>query len=419
MSSLTHQYTQKLKNSLLDIDKYAIQILRRLKESGFQAYLVGGGVRDLLVNLTPKDFDIATNALPNEVRKKVPYSFIIGRRFKLVHARRGEQIFEIATFRRAASAAEIESTDLEERFFVEDNFYGNIEEDSFRRDFTINSLFYDPIDEKIIDHCEGLKDIASCTLRMIGKPHDRLMEDPIRILRAIRLSQKLIFTIEPELRGKILELKDELKRTAPQRRREEWLKFFRLNKVDQSLIELYDLGVFESVVPSLHQLFSNEDKRLDLFSYIRRFKEVGINLNDPIELISAILHAFIQIEYPNHPDLYELSESENFVQFCRDEFGIFKAEQASYFQAAQFIQILKDKEPYLKRGDRRKKAILNHQSFLLSLKLGLLSFELNPSDILFWLNELESIDSKSFIENDFESDSDDEILSNNIEKNKT
>jgi len=140
------------------------QILRRLKDSGFQAYLVGGGVRDLLVTLKPKDFDIATNALPNEVKKKVPYSFIIGRRFKLVHAKRGEHIYEIATFRRAATSEELEQPDHEDRHLVEENFFGNIEEDSFRRDFTINSLYYDPIDQVIIDHCKGLEDIHSRTL---------------------------------------------------------------------------------------------------------------------------------------------------------------------------------------------------------------------------------------------------------------
>jgi poly(A) polymerase len=233
---IVKRYTQKLKESLHAIDPQAIQILRRLKESGFQAYLVGGGVRDLLVSLKPKDFDIATNALPNEVRKKVPYAFIIGRRFKLVHARRGDQIYEIATFRRAASAAEIESTEQDDKLFTEENFFGNLEEDSFRRDFTINSMFYDPIDETIVDHCKGLEDIHTMTLRMIGDPKERLIEDPIRILRAIRLSQKLNFSIEASLREALLTLKDELKRSAPPRRREEWVKFFRLAHPDRALI---------------------------------------------------------------------------------------------------------------------------------------------------------------------------------------
>ena len=147
-SSLTKIYTEKLIQMQDAIDPQAIGILKRLKEGGFQAYLVGGGVRDLLVSIKPKDFDIATNALPNMVKKKVPYSFIIGRRFKLVHARRGEHIFEIATFRRTASAAELETTADDDRLFTEENFFGNIEEDSVRRDFTINALFYDPIDKK-------------------------------------------------------------------------------------------------------------------------------------------------------------------------------------------------------------------------------------------------------------------------------
>ncbi|MGZ3724657.1 MAG: polynucleotide adenylyltransferase PcnB, partial [Pseudobdellovibrio sp.] len=214
-------YSDKLTTQLAYIDSHAIQILKRLKDAKFQAYLVGGGVRDLLVDLKPKDFDIATNALPQEVKRKVPNSFIIGRRFKLVHARRGELIYEIATFRRAATHEELETTEEDDRRLVEENFFGNIEEDSFRRDFTINSLYYDPIDHVIVDHCNGIQDIHLHVLRMIGSPEARLIEDPIRILRAIRLSQKLNFSLETNLREQIRIHKAELKKSALPRRREE------------------------------------------------------------------------------------------------------------------------------------------------------------------------------------------------------
>ncbi len=389
MSALAHFYTEKLKSSKSLIDPQAIQILRRLKDSGFQAYLVGGGVRDLLVHLKPKDFDIATNANPNEVRKKVPYAFIIGRRFKLVHARRGDQIYEIATFRRAASAEELESAvEDDNRAFTEENFFGNIEEDSFRRDFTINSLFYDPIDEVIVDHCHGLEDIQSMTLRMIGSPEQRLIEDPIRILRAIRLSQKLNFTIESSLRQAMLNLKEELKRSAAPRRREEWIKFFKLANVESALMELFDLGVFETVLPTLHQLFNDEHKREDFLSSIRRIKFAGFDLNDNTELFCAILHAFLQAEHPAGFDIGKSVQDEIFINFCR-ELGVFKAELGTYEQAAHFVSSLKKRDSYLKKGDRRQKSVVFHPTFHLSLKLGHYIYTLSPSEFVFWTSELE------------------------------
>lgn len=370
-----------------DIDPHATQILRRLKESGFEAYLVGGGVRDLLVSLKPKDFDIATNALPNEVKKKVPYCFIIGRRFKLVHAKRGEHIYEIATYRRAATTEELETAESDERHLIEENFFGNIEEDSFRRDFTINSLYYDPIDQVIVDHCKGIEDIHSRTLRMIGDPKARLIEDPVRILRAIRLSQKLNFSIEPGLRTEISHLKQELKRTVLPRRREEWLKFFRLKNVEQALIELYDLNVLEILLPSIHKVFSNEHQRHEFLCYIRSFDYFGINFADPTELMSAILAAYLYSTQPAEFDINSLIENEEFLLFCRDELGVFKAELAVFFQAMQFIEPLKRIEIYSKKGERRQRSIVYNLSFFLSLKLGLLIHQIGPADFLFWLNE--------------------------------
>ncbi|MBC7421571.1 MAG: poly(A) polymerase [Bdellovibrio sp.] len=390
-TSLLKHYTQILRSVKSAIDPQAVGILKRLKESGFQAYLVGGGVRDLLVNLKPKDFDIATNAAPNEVRKKVPYCFIIGRRFKLVHARRGDQIFEIATFRRPALAEEIATAEQDENAYAEENFFGNIEEDSFRRDFTINSLFYDPIDEEIIDHCHGLEDIKSMTLRMIGEPKARLIEDPIRMLRAIRLSQKLQFTIEPSLREAILSQKDELKKSAPPRRREEWVKFFRLPHIEMALMEMFDLGVFETVIPSFHALFSNEAQREEFLCYVRRINYVGFNLADTTELFSAVLHAYLWTVHPQGFNIDSFIESEKFLLFTRDELGIFKAEMGTYFQAAQFISSLKKKDTYLKKGERRQRSMVFHATFVLSLKLAYLANEISPAEFLFWLNERERL----------------------------
>lgn len=390
-SSLMKTYTNKLQTMHDAIDSQAIGILKRLKEAGFEAYLVGGCVRDLLVGIKPKDFDIATNALPNVVKKKVPYCFIIGRRFKLVHARRGDQIYEIATFRRAASAEEVQATEDDNKLFTEENFFGNLEEDSWRRDFTVNALFYDPIDKKIVDYRGGLDDIKSHTLRMIGDPVERLKEDPVRILRAIRLSQKIHFSIAPDLRQAILDLKGELVRANLPRRREEWLKFLRLPQADLALMELFDLGVFEIVLPSMHALFLDEAKREEFLCYINQFHHIGINFSDATELFSAFLYAYLMVTQPTNLDLHSLEEDEKFLLFCRDELGVFKAEVAVFVKSLQFINSLKKIEPYKQKGDRRKFAMLNNHNFDLGLKLGFLSYQLTASDFLFWLTEKDRV----------------------------
>ena len=388
-SSLMKNYTTKLDQMHGSIDEQALGILKRLKDAGSQAYLVGGCVRDLLVGIKPKDFDIATNALPNVIKKKVPYCFIIGRRFKLVHARRGDHIYEIATFRRAASAEEMETTADDDRLFSDENFFGNIEEDSYRRDFTVNALFYDPIDRKIIDYCKGLDDIESHTLRMIGDPETRLKEDPIRILRACRLSQKIGFTMAPELRQAILDFKLELKRAVLPRRREEWLKFFRLPQVDLALIELFDLGLMEMVLPSFHQLFLNEEKREEFLAYVRQFKHVGIDFSDSTTLFSAVIYSYLLVTTSGEIHPHQLEENETFIAFCRDELGIFKAEAATLIKTLLFLPTLKKVEAYLQKGERRQFSVIHNHSFQFALQLGFLSHYLLGDEFLFWLHEKE------------------------------
>jgi poly(A) polymerase len=341
------------------------------------------------VGLKPKDFDIATNASPQEVKKKVSNAFIIGRRFKLVHARRGDAIYEIATFRRAATSEELETTGEEDRRLIEENFFGNIEEDSFRRDFTVNSLYYDPIDNVIVDHCKGLLDIHGRVLRMIGPPRERLIEDPIRMLRAVRLSQKLKFSIEPELRLQLNLLKTELRRAAAPRIREEWIKFFRLPDADQALMELFDLGIFEVILPSFHKMFTHDDEREHFLHYIRQFDYYGINLSDTTELMAAILVSFLWSTEKHPVQIDKLVDNEKFLLFCRDELGVFKAEVGAFVQAMHFIRPLQNIPSYKKRGEKRQRSLVSHTAFWLSLKLGLLTQQLSVADYVFWEYEFD------------------------------
>ena len=175
------------------ISDSALDTLKMLKKNNYKAFIVGGAVRDILMGYKPKDFDIATNATPEQVRSIFKKSRIIGRRFKLVHVIYGREIIEVSTFR-AKPREKIQMSNG----VIKDNEYGSIEEDAERRDFTINALYYDVEDKNIIDFYDGLKDIQDNQLRLIGKPNVRYKEDPIRILRAIRFAAKLKMEIHSE-----------------------------------------------------------------------------------------------------------------------------------------------------------------------------------------------------------------------------
>jgi len=198
-------------------------IVRTLQKRGFNTFLVGGCVRDILLGKAPKDFDIATNARPQEVKRALHNAFIIGRRFRLVLVKRGDVQYEVSTFRRDVRPDE----NLEEGMSV-DNIFGSPEEDARRRDFTINGLLYDPVQNNLLDYVEGLPDLEAGIVRMIGDPNVRLIEDPIRILRGIRLAHMIRFSLDCDLRLAIQKNSDQLLKTALPRRREEILKFLRL-----------------------------------------------------------------------------------------------------------------------------------------------------------------------------------------------
>ena len=180
------------------ISKFAISVVNDLQKNNFQAYLVGGCVRDALTGIEPKDFDIATNATPEQVRKVFKASRIIGKRFKLVHVFNRSELLEVATFRAGNNQSQQDSnliTDSSGKI-IRDNVWGTLQEDCHRRDFTVNALYYCPITKKIEDHNDGLKHINKKIIVSIGDPQRRFEEDPVRSLRAIRFSNKLNFKID-------------------------------------------------------------------------------------------------------------------------------------------------------------------------------------------------------------------------------
>ena len=216
-------YLGSIEESAISVN--ANKVISRLQENGFQAYLVGGCIRDLLLRKTPKDFDIATDAKPEEVRELFRNSLIIGKRFRIVHVRFGREIIEVTTFR-GPHADDYDENHSDSGMTLNDNVYGTFEEDVFRRDFTMNAIYYEPRERDIIDLADGTADIERQIIRTIGDPTGRLREDPVRMLRAIRFQAKLEFSLEPDLESSIRSLGHLLQDVPPARLFEEVLKLF-------------------------------------------------------------------------------------------------------------------------------------------------------------------------------------------------
>jgi poly(A) polymerase len=244
-----------------DIDPDALKVLYRLRQFEHIAYLVGGSVRDLLLGRRPKDFDIGTSAHPHHVKKLFRNCWIIGRRFRLAHVKFGPKVIEVATFRRQIAAGEEivadgvpapdPSTPEGERLIHHDNTFGTPEEDAFRRDFTVNALFYDIATFSVIDYVGGLDDLRDRIVRSIGDPDVRLREDPVRMLRAIALAARLDFTIEPTLYESIRTHRQEIAKAAPPRMVEEYYKILRAGSSEKAFQALAEVGLLGPTAPEL------------------------------------------------------------------------------------------------------------------------------------------------------------------------
>ena len=240
----------------------AVTVVEALREAGFDAYLVGGCVRDLLLGGTPKDFDVATDATPEEVKAVFPRARLVGRRFRIAHVQFRGEFIEVSTFRRgnldeddddlADSHANHRSAD---GVILRDNLYGTRDEDALRRDFTVNALYYDPIDDVLLDFSDGLRDIADRTLRTIGDPKTRFREDPVRILRAIRFAAKLDFQLHADTEHAIEPLGELLTAISPSRLFDEFNKLFMRGHAVPAWALMRRFGLPEILFP----LFENED----------------------------------------------------------------------------------------------------------------------------------------------------------------
>ncbi|MBP1643827.1 MAG: nucleic acid-independent polyadenylating polymerase [Acidobacteria bacterium] len=251
-----------------DIAKEALKVLYRLSGAGHRAYLVGGSVRDLMLGRTPKDFDIATDARPQEIRRLFRNSRVIGRRFRLVHILFGPRVVEVSTFRREPEAEERARDAGEGMLITSDNAYGTPEQDAWRRDFTINALFYDIADFSIVDWVGGVEDLGRRTIRTIGDPWIRFPEDPVRMMRACELAGRLGFGIEGRTQAAIQELGREIAKASPARLAEELVALLRCGASGPSLQWMLDLGLLESLLPEAYAMVRAGERGLGDFGQI-------------------------------------------------------------------------------------------------------------------------------------------------------
>ncbi len=272
-----------------EISTNALKVLYRLHKSGFQAFLVGGSVRDALLELHPKDFDIATNAHPEEVRALFANCRLIGRRFRLAHIRFGKEIIEVATFRAAAedNAKHADVAHDHAGRILRDNVYGTIEEDVWRRDFTCNALYYNIADFSIWDYVGGVEDIRHRRLVLIGDPDRRLREDPVRMLRAVRFAAKLDFHIDPSVQESMAKHLDLLKNVPPARLFDEFLKMFQTGHAEKTFVLLRKFKLF-------HQLFPDTDKELHRDEIFSKFvRNALINTDRRVAAENSVTPMFL------------------------------------------------------------------------------------------------------------------------------
>ena len=326
-----HNVSRKL------ISPNALKVIHRLNAGGFEAYLVGGGVRDIILGQQPKDFDIATSAHPEEVHELFKNSRLIGRRFKLVHILFGREVIEVATFRGSSvQESSASSKQSEQGMLLRDNVYGTIEDDAIRRDFTANALYYSPKNFCVLDFVDALNDMEQKTLRLIGEPEQRYREDPVRMLRAIRFKSKLGFSLEAKTGQAISESASLLQNVAAARLFDEVVKLFLSGYALDIFKDLVDFGLFTSLFPaSAHVLESHKDKEFYL-----AFIQAGLSNTDKrIQQEKPVTPAFLYATalWPEVHRLWQQKMAEGESEFPAMQF----ASQAAISAQLAYITIPK------------------------------------------------------------------------------
>lgn len=397
-SAATHIPRSEHSISRVNISPNALKVLYRLKDSGYQAHLVGGGVRDLLLGREPKDFDIATDAHPEDVRKLFRNCRLIGRRFRLAHVMFGREIIEVATFRALQQGGDghaDQHVDDEGRL-LRDNVFGDIEGDAFRRDFSVNALYYNIADFSIIDYTGGMADIERGVLRLIGDPDVRYREDPVRMLRAVRFATKLGFRLEPETEQPIEELAPLLGDIPPARLFDEMLKLFMGGSALANFEMLRHYNLFGQLFPLTEQSLTHEENHFPLTLISRGMANTDARIEQGKPVTPAFLFAVFLWQPVRERAAQLEAEGLHPAQALQHAGSQIIAEQAAVMATPRRFSLpMRDiwmlQLRLENKGGRRSQRVLSHPRFRAAYDFLLLRAEAGevPKEMGDWWTELQ------------------------------
>ncbi len=350
-----------------NIDDNALKVLYRLHKAGYRAMLVGGGVRDLLLGHAPKDFDVATDALPEEVKKLFSNSRLIGRRFRLAHVFFGRDIIEVATFRADQQEVHDDREHTDSGRILRDNVYGQLEDDVWRRDFTVNALYYDIADFSIVDYTSAMDDINNRVLRLIGDPETRYREDPVRMLRAIRFAAKLGFSIHEDTEKPIYELGYLLKDIPAARLFDEVVKLFHSGKGTAALKLLRKYNLLQYLFGQTEEVLAEGNEIFESLLY-RSLQSTDSRINDDKPVTPAFLFAAMLWAPVNR--LYDqmLSDGETpSLAMQNASSQVLSKQIAAISIPKRFSMVVRDiwhmQHRFQFRHGRRARSLLSHKKF--------------------------------------------------------
>lgn len=325
-----------------NISRSALRVLYTLSDAGYKAYLVGGGVRDLLMGREPKDFDVATDARPEEIKRLFRRCFLVGKRFRLAHVVFGRTVIETSTFRRQPPQNEGDSG----LYQSEDNCFGTPEEDALRRDFTINGLFYDIKTFDVIDYVGGLKDLKKGVLRSIGNPEVRFQEDPVRMMRAIRLSSKLGLKLDRAAHKAICRHANEIENASAARVLEEIFRLFSFSSSSSSFRLTWETGLLKPLLPVVSKYVDAHGKgKCDIWKYLSAYDELTSRLpeeeiSNGLRIAALYLAPFLSAikEYGGNPSRGERQEIAETTIARMD--SRYQVPKAAYLHASRLLRNL-------------------------------------------------------------------------------
>jgi len=393
--------------SRANISRNALKVLYRLKDGGYQAFIVGGGVRDLLLNRQPKDFDIATDASPEEVRALFSNARLIGRRFRLVHVRFRDEIVEVATFRGLGNE-DLESEDRQildsTGRIIKDNSFGSIEEDAWRRDFTINALYYNIADYSVWDFVDGMRDIEGRSIRLIGDPETRYREDPVRMIRAVRLAAKLDLDIHPEAAAPMARLGSLIDSVPPARLFDEFLKVFETGHALAGYRRLREHGLFEHLFPATAEWLAGGGAGASPDDRRNRFIERALANTDqriidglpvtPMFLFGVLLWGPVQERAAALRRAGSISEVQSLID-AGLEITIEQIERITLPRrfSVPMREMIQLQPRFNRRQGRRASVLLQHRRFRAAYDLLVLRTELGdvPLELADWWTRIQSL----------------------------